>query len=401
MLNGSRPRSATISINSTNNNNKPKGTVNPQRREKLKSLLIDKYCKKYGRDCTEDLIKYEVNVFLDKETLTEKELKELDRKIEYLVKNKDSVNKLKRNLTCSNAPDLEIGDREENYNDNDDMSVSNYKYDNKSVMSYSTRNSKARDIGYQDDNLSFYSKEKPVERIEFSEKGEWEAIAQFNKDSFKENLLLNKVKDKQKKFKTKEELTDQMIIRQNVKTNEKRQDLEYGIVVNQHVDYLTNIEKLKQMKEKEKMMTEKRIRDEQLVDNKKKKKTELKSQRDYDLKLLKKIKDENEEETKRNIQRKEEKHEELQATLRENEAHKKVLNLRALLEREEDIKSQNEYARILDKQQRDREEYFKSKERQGNTLSKFMVENVIKAEESKNKKLLDTIDKYQQQKDKR
>ena len=76
-----RPNSA-FQRGAANNPIRPKSTINPLRREKLKSLLFDKYKKKFGKFCTQDLIKAEVNLFMGKEHLTEKELKELDKKIE-------------------------------------------------------------------------------------------------------------------------------------------------------------------------------------------------------------------------------------------------------------------------------------------------------------------------------
>jgi len=404
--NSVRPLSATVSVNSTNNFGKSKNTVNPQRREKLKTLLIDKYCKKYGTSCTEELIRKEVNIFLDKESLTEKELKALDKKIENLVKNKESAVSLRENLKLNAPLTLDNLEMDSRFKINDNESISKYDKnknddDKLSVMSYSTRNSKfAKEIGFQNDDLLSTNK-KPIERIEFNDKGEWEAIAEFNKQSYKESQILNKVKEKEKKKKTKMELTDQMQEKQYGKKNLRKEELEYGIVVGQHVKYLSEVEKLKELKEKEKILIEKKIRDEQLIENKKKRKTELKSQREYDIKVLKKIKEETEEEIKKNLQRKNEKHDELVATLKENEQHKIVLNERMMRQREEDIRAQNEYAAILDKQERDRAEFFKSKERKGNEFTSLMVENVIKEQEKKNGKLMETIEKYHKEKDRK
>ena len=70
-------------------------------------------------------------------------------------------------------------------------------------------------------------------------------------------------------------------------------------------------------------------------------------------------------------------------------------------QREEDIRAQNEYAAILDKQERDRAEFFKSKERKGNEFTSLMVENVIKEQEKKNGKLMETIEKYHKEKDRK
>lgn len=414
MLNGTRPKSASYSVRSVNTQgNKPKSTVNPQRREKLKNLLTDKYCKKYGKGCTEELIKDEINKFLDKETLTEKELKELDKKIENLVNNKDAVYKLKHELKSTNPQlgstrQLQLEDLERfKINDNTSMVSQQQKLDKlerQSCMSYSTRNSKyksMRDYGYQDDQNSYVSKEKPIERLHFDEKGEWEAIAKFNKESFKEAQVISKIKDKAKKQKTKQELSEQMKFRETTKKNERREDIDYGVVVNQHVEYLAKLDNLAKMKEKEKMLYEKKIRDEQLVDNKKRKKAEFKSQREYELNLLKKIKNETEEEIQKAIRMKNEKHEELVKTLKENELHKIVLQERANREREDDIKAQVEYAKMLDRQEQERADYFKSKEKKGNTFTNMMIENVVKDKEEKEKKLLDTINKYQADKDRR
>ena len=173
------------------------------------------------------------------------------------------------------------------------------------------------------------------------------------------------------------------------------------MIVNQHVDYLTSLEQQKILKEKEKIMNEKKIRDEQLLENKKKKKNELKSQREYDNNLLRKIRKDAEEEALKYVQKKQEKHDELLKTLQENDANKRLLEQRLQREREDDIKCQVEYSRVLDKQEQERAEYFKSKERKGNTFTSYMVENVIKEQEAKNKKLNATIDKYQAEKDKK
>ena len=68
-------------------------------------------------------------------------------------------------------------------------------------------------------------------------------------------------------------------------------------------------------------------------------------------------------------------------------------------DRQEDINAQIEYGKMLDKQEKERADYFKDRERKGNTFISLMVENVIKEQDMKNKKLDDALKKHQDQKD--
>jgi len=409
----SRPRSAmSVSGKSISNNNalSSKSTINPERREKLKTILIEKYIKKYPKDGCEQIIRAAVTSFLEKEKLTEKELKELDKRIELMCvnPNMNNISRLKQDLGIlgiKNKENLYLDDVHSNASEYDIKPKSGHQAGNNnkamSVISISTRNSKQMDIGYKDDMQSLFSGERPVERLDFDDKGEWDAIAQYNKKAYKDTLVQNQKKEQEKKNRTKTDLFSQIDQKNLAKSNLRNEDKEYGVIVNQHVDYLTSLEQQKILKEKEKIMNEKRIRDEQLLENKKKKKNELKSQREYDNNLLRKIRKDAEEEALKYVQKKQEKHDELLKTLIENDANKRLLEQRLQREREDDIKCQVEYARVLDKQEQERAEYFKSKERKGNTFTSYMVENVIKEQEAKNKKLNATIDKYQAEKDKK
>jgi len=98
---------------------------------------------------------------------------------------------------------------------------------------------------------------------------------------------------------------------------------------------------------------------------------------------------------KRKMQEKEH----LKLVLEENEKNKKILAANLQKEREEDIKACEDYTRMLDKQEEDRENYFKMRAKRQNEFMSQMAENVIKVQDEYLQKELDTINKYQQAKD--
>ncbi len=93
--------------------------------------------------------------------------------------------------------------------------------------------------------------------------------------------------------------------------------------------------------------------------------------------------------------------EHLKNVLEENEKNKKILAANMQKEREDDIRACEEYSKILEKQERDRENYFKDREKRQNQIMNRMVETVIKDLGEKQRKEEETIKKYQDEKNKK
>ncbi len=397
-----RPNSSKQSLPSRPNSSRPissKSNINPERREKLKWLLYEKYKKKFGRLFPEKEVKNELDNFMNKEQLSEKELKQIDKKIEQLVIELQNKNTLYQNLKADSKSNNQSSLKENMRGSN----ISNYSRSKQNDIGYQDENFREivreSKLPAEDDNLSYASHQRPINRMEFDKGGEWNAIAEFNRDDFKNQQQQKKIKDKETKENTKQELNRQMEETKQRKLNERTHDLAFGSVILRNVEYLTKIEQERHQIEKEKGLREKQIRDKQLKENKQKLKNEFKNQRDFDNQLLAKVKKETEEEEKKLQRKKQEKHEELVLTLKENEINKKIQLEKQEKERQEDIQAQIEYGKMLDKQEKERADYFKDRERKGNTFISLMVENVIKEQEMKNQKLDETIRRYQQQKD--
>ena len=91
----------------------------------------------------------------------------------------------------------------------------------------------------------------------------------------------------------------------------------------------------------------------------------------------------------------------LKLVLEENEKNKKIQAINLQKQREEDIKSCEEYSRILDKQEKERENYFKMREKKQSEFMNRMVETVIKGQDEKLQKEYETNMKYQNEKNKK
>ena len=84
----------------------------------------------------------------------------------------------------------------------------------------------------------------------------------------------------------------------------------------------------------------------------------------------------------------------LHKMLIENEENKQKQLVNLQREREDDVRACEEYARVLDKQEKDRENYFKNKEKRSNEFSKKMSDTVIKDMEEKQIREEQNIRKY-------
>jgi len=101
------------------------------------------------------------------------------------------------------------------------------------------------------------------------------------------------------------------------------------------------------------------------------------------------------------IKKKVEEKEALQKTLKDNELNKIKLIEQLKKERDEDVRCTQEYAKILEKQENERKEYFNRIERNSNNFMSGMVKTVLKEMDVKNKDEEDRMKKYLSDKERR
>jgi len=146
-------------------------------------------------------------------------------------------------------------------------------------------------------------------------------------------------------------------------------------------------------------MNEKENRDIQLKEEKIRKRDEKKKERQFDKELISRLVEEMEKEKRVNEMKKIADKEQLKKVLQENDLHKIKMKELAEKERLQDIKATEEYARILDKQEKDRENFFKNKEKKAMEFMSKMAQTVIKDMDDKMKREEEAIRRYQIEKE--
>ena len=271
----------------------PDKLINIQRREKLKNLLIIKFMKKYGIKDPESLLQGEITNFLKNEQLNESDLKRLDEKIKALLSKKNEEENLRQDLSKepshNNQPPhmnkLVLPEIDNNRMENMSVKSKNSKMSGVSHLSKYSEYRNKENLP-DDDRLSSYSQKNQTDRLNFNEEGdEWNAIAKYNQKMFQDEKKMSKYKDSEIKKRTKEELDTQVKEKLRRMNDENKKNNEYDNILLQHVDFLSNVEKNKQDDIKSKIYREKENRDQQLKDEKRRKRDENKKEKEFDKQL--------------------------------------------------------------------------------------------------------------------
>jgi hypothetical protein len=241
---------------------------------------------------------------------------------------------------------------------------------------------------------------KRTHRFEYEhEEDMWNAFNNVNRRIFEQERTEEKIKEKEIKRRTKEDLDNQIKQKLLRLDDQKKKDSEYhGILVN-HIDYLNKMEDDKQKSIKDKILREKENRDKQMWDNNYRKKVEKIKQRKYENNLLEYIAGEIKNEKDAAIKKKVEAIEALQKTLIENEENRKLRERLKQEEAEDEMKTNNEYNNIVKKQEKDRANYFKNIEMKSTDFMAKMTETVLKQLKDKNDKAEEKMNEFLKKKE--
>lgn len=230
-----------------------------------------------------------------------------------------------------------------------------------------------------DDAVSVSSSQRPKSiYIHGDRDDEWATLARYDADLYKKEKKLEKVREQEQKRKIKEQLDRQMKERQRVKKAEQEEVKKYVNLVQNNVKLENQQEKQKEREMKEKIMQEKYSRDKQLQDENLKKKNEKKNQKEMDEILLKRIKEEMNQESKAIALKRQQDRDNFKRVLLENEENKKKALIQAKLEKEADVKAQQEYTRLIEKQEADRAAEVKAREDRAKKFMSMMADTVVK-----------------------
>ena len=383
--------------------------MNTNKRQKLRDLLIDRFAQKYNLGKNRILIEGEITRFLQQEKLNDVDLQKLDAKIKRIITQDISKKNLKKTLTDNlnyNKPLVENDINNQNINQvEESIYPTNYQPPMESTLNQkvnqrsnsSQQNQNMRPLSSQtyipQDKLNLYKNrtkyKKPEDELaeleaelaaeqerEWREKGyyselnphyqlkkidfkkygnEWAAMAAYDKKIYEQQLIDEKIRQKQQKKRTKYELDEQIKEKIKKEYEDELKEKEYDKIFKEHQKELDKIEKEKEKLIKEQYIREKESRQVQLRDSYVRKRIDELKEKKFDKKVIKNILTEMENEKRQNAEEKKRRNIELNKGLEENEKKRKNLKILQDKQKEEDLQFLEEQRKmdIRKEQQRD------------------------------------------------
>ena len=392
--------------------------MNVQRRKKLGQSLTQSMIVKFNDISQKDMIEKEVNEFLQRENLTEKDLKELENKISKKIKIKKEKDALTKNIISRTKPkalepkeEKPIENAEQNQNQNqpiniqkenenkNDLNISGMsggsdldKFDGK----YAKEEMDAKELRelekYKNENDDQTVKKVVIDSSKYND--EWDAINMYQKKMAQERERLEKRKEWEMKMRNKADLLNQ--IQQKIKRKRELElkDKEYAKIIEQNVKKMDELERKQKEYQKQLIMKEKQIRDKQLRDIYVAKRIAYLKNKKYEKELIAHNNEEIRLAKEAALAQKEKEHEALLKTLKDNELHKQKLLEQERKEMENDIKIMEDAAANDIKRENERKAYYESIKRGQMEHDTKMLESVVKKRNEELKKEEDILTNF-------
>ena len=373
--------------------------INLQRRKKLGQSLTQSMIKKFNDKTQNDMIEKEVNEFLKRENLTEKDLKDLEKKISQKIKSKKSNDELTKKLISGTKPQIvELNEEKKVENENINPQILNENIQNEqkqdlntSAMSggsdlekfdgkYAKEEMDVRELKelekYKNANNEPTVKKVVLDTNKYND--EWDAINMYQKRMFQERERREKTKELEMKMRNRADLLNQIQQKIKRKYDEELKDKEYAIIIEQNVKKMDELERKQKEAKKQQILKEKEIRDKQLRDIYVAKRIAFLKNKKYEKELIEHNNEEIRLAKEAALIQKEKEHDALLKTLKDNELHKQKILEQERIERENDIKIMEDAAANEIKKENERKAYYESIKRGQAEHDTKMLESVIK-----------------------
>jgi len=337
-----------------------------QEREQLKGLLVTKFLEKYDKTKKndKDFVNKQVTEFMKNEKLTEENLKKLEQKI------KTGVNAQEKGDNVSVAQSKQSAGGQKTFEED----RAHYQHHHDAHHHHHHHHHH-----HDDDGISVTSSQKPRSvYAQGDSDDEWATMMKYDTELYKKEKALEKAKEQEQKRKMKEELDRQIEEKKRVQGDEADEKKRYNELVGTQLKQFDNKEKKREDEMRRKILNEKQSRDQQLADENMRKRLEKRAEKEMDELLVTKIRHELDEEARQAMARRAEDKQQLKRLLYENEEYKKKMAEDAKKEKMADIKAQQEYTRLIEKQMADREAEFKAREDRAKKFMSMMADTVVK-----------------------
>ena len=430
-------RSTKSALQRRQNSSNPRSyLLNQPKRQKLKNLLMSKFIQKYNIKDPDEYLDLVLTQFIQNEKLNDTDLKRLDLKIKKLNKEFNNKSELKTDLeniyqkpikteVNSIIKDSTINQTLNDNNINTELNnnkniqnpqnkIRNLKNEFPSLNTYSSQISKTESnikkrghssynnnrtlntIKTPEEELAELEKELKEEellenknrykRIDFTYQGdEWAAIVNYNKNLYKRQILEDKLKELEVQRRTKECLDIQIKEKLKKKLDEESQEKQFDEKIKKYTQTMDEMYETKNRKICEQIHRLKADRDAILKAQTMRKKIEDLKEKKFEKNLVKKYKEQLEQDRQDKINRKKKGKEDLLKAKKDIEEKQKKLKEKALKEKEEDKKI-NQLRNLIDQRKENERKYYYDKiKANSNKYYLPYAENVLKKLEKEKK----------------
>lgn len=350
-----------------------------KQREDLKGLLVNKFLAKYGNHRKREFIEREVEKAMQSFPLTEDNLRKLDENIQAGTSVASSRPALTVTGSIISGISVKTGDSIK-------QPPSNKGPRSVTSMSYMSGASKLASEHVESDRQSVVSMGSRVSSVVLPpNKDEWAVILDYNQAIYREEERLRQERLMQQKEAMKRELDKQLVQKTSIKQEERQEEDEYVKVQSENLKMMNDIEDQRNRMYKEKILQEKLSRDKQLKEQRRLRRLKERQDKEMDAAMIRRLQEEHHAELKALQQKRYEEMLIRKKMLDENEEAKRIQAEKARKEREEDIRLQEAYAKMLDKQEQDRINELKKREEMQQKFMNRMADTVLKEQHLKNR----------------
>jgi hypothetical protein len=223
-------------------------------------------------------------------------------------------------------------------------------------------------------------KEK-VQILKIKEEDEWALIAKHNYEKFINEQKNKKQKEEDLKQIQKDFLESQIREKEIMKKKLKDEERQFYNQHSENIKKMQEQEKQKELQSKEKMRVQKEIQNSMISESKKNKEEKKIKEKVEDNKILAKIQNDISIQEQKQIQKKLQDKEVYKKIIEENEVKCLMKKVGQEKEREDNKRAQEEYSKLIEKQERDRSKSLTKKIEKMNYLGNSFNLNVAKRDE--------------------
>ena len=255
---------------------------------------------------------------------------------------------------------------------------------------------------YENKSIQILKEKVPVERIDFAGTGdEWGALAEYNRRIYEQELKEEKIKDKEIKMRTRDELKIQMKDKVKREYEEELRNKEYARIWKEHLKDLEEMEREKEEKLRKQRKIEQENRINQMRDEYTRKRiAELKNKK-FERNLVKHYQEEIEDDKRRMEEKKQKEIEAYLKTKEINDLREQKLKDDIKREKEEDKKFMEENLRIEEKKELERKKFFERIKKYGNKYDLTKAYELVEKQKLEDKEDEDRINYYMKENNRR